>query len=256
MFFSYSELVDRNWAFVEKSTQDKIKESKLLFVGCGLGSVIAQCAARLGFQNFILADGDTVDLSNLNRQSFSISQIGINKAKALSDNIKEINPEANIIIIDKFIKQEDVSELIEKADFIVNTVDISPVYFDITQKGASMGKCVFLPLNVAFGCFNWIFTKKSKKLEDIVGKPEEVNSELIFYKKILKKIIFKVPFYILKRSRFIFSEIEKKKKSPQLVIGATLVAGVVVTSMVKILNNEKVSVAPKYFYLDLYKEIR
>lgn len=49
----------------------------------GLGTVVAGALARIGVSKLILADFDVVEPSNLNRQQYSISQIGEKKTEAL-----------------------------------------------------------------------------------------------------------------------------------------------------------------------------
>ena len=58
----------------------------------GLGSNIAIALARAGVGKLILIDFDRVDITNLHRQQYKISQIGMYKTDALSENLREINP--------------------------------------------------------------------------------------------------------------------------------------------------------------------
>src|SRR5215472_11947722 len=64
-------LYTRNWAYISAELQDHLATTTLFTAGSGLGSVVAILAARTGVKRFIIADGDTVQESNLNRQSFS-----------------------------------------------------------------------------------------------------------------------------------------------------------------------------------------
>ena len=58
----------------------------------GLGSNIAVSLARAGVGRLILIDFDQVDISNLHRQQYKAAQVGLDKTKALSDNLLEIAP--------------------------------------------------------------------------------------------------------------------------------------------------------------------
>lgn len=58
----------------------------------GLGSHIAVLLARLGIGTLVLADCDTVDLTNLHRQHYTLRDLGRPKADALRDQLLEINP--------------------------------------------------------------------------------------------------------------------------------------------------------------------
>lgn len=67
----------------------------ILFGLGGVGSYVAECLARSGIGELTLVDGDTVALSNLNRQLEALSStIGLPKAEAAARRIAEINPEA------------------------------------------------------------------------------------------------------------------------------------------------------------------
>lgn len=58
----------------------------------GLGSNIAVHLARLGIGTLILADFDRVDITNLNRQHYTIQDLGRPKTEALIDQLRKINP--------------------------------------------------------------------------------------------------------------------------------------------------------------------
>jgi len=74
----YYKLVLRNQGYISKELQEKIQKTRLLIAGCGVGSTVAEAAARLGFCNFILTDGDTVE-DNVRKQrpSGSYDQLGL-----------------------------------------------------------------------------------------------------------------------------------------------------------------------------------
>lgn len=58
----------RNRLYIQEEEQEIIKNTPILFAGCGIGSNIVECALRFGFENITIVDGDTIELSNLNRQ--------------------------------------------------------------------------------------------------------------------------------------------------------------------------------------------
>jgi len=108
---SYEELVKSNWGFISAESQEKIRHSRVLLAGCGLGSNIAVLAARSGFTKFVLADGDRVELSNLNRQTFRLEHLGVNKAEVVARLVYEINPQAEVDTFSQFITTKEVEGL-------------------------------------------------------------------------------------------------------------------------------------------------
>lgn len=90
----------------------------------GLGSNIAVSLARAGIGKLILIDFDQVDISNLHRQQYKASQIGLDKTKALSDNLLEISPyielETHTV---RLTDENDVKRLLSSADIICEAFD-------------------------------------------------------------------------------------------------------------------------------------
>ncbi len=89
-------IYQRNRLYISEEEQEKIKKCQILIGGAGIGSIIAECALRLGFENICIIDGDIVEKTNLNRQNYIFSDINKHKAKAISERLKCINPNANI----------------------------------------------------------------------------------------------------------------------------------------------------------------
>src|SRR3989344_5484456 len=83
---------------IGKEGQVILQTKKVAIVGVGaLGTVAAELLARAGVGSLILIDRDTVEESNLQRQTlFDEKNIGKNKASAAEKRIKEINAEIKI----------------------------------------------------------------------------------------------------------------------------------------------------------------
>ena len=76
-------------------------EAQVHLIGCGaIGSHLAEQMARLGISNVHLWDFDTVSAHNIANQNFRDKDIGILKAHALEEIMKEINPEIEITVHD------------------------------------------------------------------------------------------------------------------------------------------------------------
>ena len=77
----------------------------------------------MGFTQFIVADGDTVSASNLNRQFYTHDDIGTRKTTALAKRIHEINPDAVVEEVSEYLTLDNISGIVSRADFIFDTVD-------------------------------------------------------------------------------------------------------------------------------------
>ena len=78
-----NERYHKNVLYISPKEQNNIRDIKIVFAGVGLGSVIAEAALRLGFENFVLIDGDTIELSNLNRQNYDNESVNKSKVKEI-----------------------------------------------------------------------------------------------------------------------------------------------------------------------------
>lgn len=89
----------------------------------GLGSNIAIALARVGIGKLILIDFDRVDLTNLHRQQYNISQIGMLKTEALAANLRQINPYLEVETHSVKVTEENAESLLKKADIICEAFD-------------------------------------------------------------------------------------------------------------------------------------
>ncbi len=89
----------------------------------GLGSNIAVSLARTGIGRLILIDFDRVELSNIHRQQYKVTQIGRYKTEALSENLKEIAPYTELELHTVRITESNAAELLRDADIICEAFD-------------------------------------------------------------------------------------------------------------------------------------
>ena len=89
----------------------------------GLGSNIAISLARSGIGKLILIDFDTVDITNLHRQQYKSSQVGLSKAEALLENLKEVAPYVQYEVHNEKVTAENAVRLLEDADIVCEAFD-------------------------------------------------------------------------------------------------------------------------------------
>ena len=105
-------------------TTNILQNSKIGIAGCGgLGSNIAVMLTRAGIGELILVDFDNVEISNLNRQHFFLSDIGKTKVEALSYHLKNINPDIKLNLINKKLGKEDIKPLFREIDILIEAFD-------------------------------------------------------------------------------------------------------------------------------------
>ncbi len=120
---TYHELTLRNSGYLTDEVQEKIRATRLLVAGCGIGSTFAEAALRLGFEHLILADGDTVAAHNLNRQNFVAGDIGEPKVRALARRLRAINPAADIREVDACLNPANAAQWVAQSDLVFDNID-------------------------------------------------------------------------------------------------------------------------------------
>ena len=91
----------------------------------GVGSYTVEALARGGVGKFTLVDGDRVALSNINRQLIAThSTVGEEKVEVAKRRILDINPDAEVRVINAFVTPEMIEELgLSDVDYIVDAID-------------------------------------------------------------------------------------------------------------------------------------
>ena len=107
-----------------KGIFEKLKKAKVCILGLGgLGSNVAVLLARSGIGYLKLVDFDIVEASNLNRQQYRISHIGIKKTEAMKSIIREINPFVEVDILNIKVYRENSYSIVGDIEIVVEAFD-------------------------------------------------------------------------------------------------------------------------------------
>lgn len=126
-----SEWLQRTELLIKEEGIKRLQSANILIVGLGgVGSFAAEFLVRSGIGNLTIVDGDTVDITNINRQLPALnSTIGKNKTDVVAERILDINPEINLKKINEFLEPEQMEEILtqEKFDYVLDCIDsLSP----------------------------------------------------------------------------------------------------------------------------------
>ncbi len=105
--------------------QERLLAARALVVGAGgLGSPAAMYLASGGVGTIVLCDGDTVDLTNLQRQILHHTA-SVGRAKALSgrDTLALVNPDVNVVALERRLEGEALEEEVAAADVVLDCSD-------------------------------------------------------------------------------------------------------------------------------------
>ena len=105
---------------------ERMRKLNILIIGLGgVGSFAAEFLARAGVGHMTIVDGDTVDLSNTNRQLPAMhSTVGKLKTEIMAERMRDINPDLLLKVHSEFLTPKSVKELISKDfDYVFDCID-------------------------------------------------------------------------------------------------------------------------------------
>jgi sulfur-carrier protein adenylyltransferase/sulfurtransferase len=114
--------------------QMRLAQAKVLLIGAGgLGSPAALYLAAAGVGTLAIADGDTVELSNLHRQILHRTEaVGVAKTASASKTLGALNPTVNVLPLPA-ISVDNVDALIPQFDLVLDGSDNFPTRFLIAD---------------------------------------------------------------------------------------------------------------------------
>ncbi len=119
--------------------QQKIMAGKVLIIGAGgLGAPAGLYLAAAGVGTIGIADGDVVEMSNLQRQVIHFSG-DVGKAKVISakEKMEAVNPEVKVITYQEKLLANNILDIVKDYDFVIDGTDNFPAKFLINDA------CVF-----------------------------------------------------------------------------------------------------------------
>ena len=105
---------------------ERIQSKRVIIFGVGgVGSWCAECLVREGIEHLTLVDSDVVCITNCNRQLMATTKtIGEPKVEALRKRLLEINPDADILALQKNYSEETANDFeIETYDYVIDAID-------------------------------------------------------------------------------------------------------------------------------------
>jgi hypothetical protein len=253
--FDYDTFVTRNSGYVSTATQASIRRKTLLIAGCGIGSSVAVCAARMGFEKFVLVDGDVVDAHNLNRQFYDFADIGKPKVAGLKDKILRINPEASVEAIEAYLTPANTDAIVAKADIVFDTVDFLDLEAILSLHTSARNRNVelFTALSIGFGAGVLYFPAGSgASLADLVAADMASVSATgeAHYTNVFASVIQRIGEHldaqVVEQIGKALTIMEDGKPCPasQVAVGSFTIAALAVSMIHDVLDGRAVPTAP------------
>jgi len=137
--FSYDRAFARNVGWVTADEQRRLAGKRVAIAGLGgVGGSHLLTLTRLGIGAFHVADFDTFELANFNRQAgASVSTLGQAKAEVLARMARDVNPELELRVFAEGVTDECLGGFLEGADVYVDGLD----FFAFRARSAVFAAC-------------------------------------------------------------------------------------------------------------------
>jgi molybdopterin/thiamine biosynthesis adenylyltransferase len=253
--FDYHEAFSRNIGWVTRTEQHTLSAKRVAIAGVGgVGGFHALALARLGIQKFSLADPDAFELANFNRQAGAMmSTIGERKVQVVASQVKDINPNADIRVIDGPVAQSNIDAFLEGVDLYVDGLD----FFAFEARRMVFAQCrargipVVTAAPLGMGTAVLVFLPNSTSAEDYFGFDSVAPSEwpLHFLIGLAPAVLQRG--YLVDKSTVDFAT----RRGPSTAMACFLCAGVAATESLKILlGRGEVRAAPHGYQFDAFTQ--
>lgn len=238
----------RNRIYISDEEQEKIQNVRILLGGAGIGSVIAECALRMGFEDIVIVDGDKVELNNLNRQNYVQSDIGKPKAECLAKRLLKINPKAKIKYYNVFIDNDNVLELLEGVTIAINALDFkSNIPFVFDELCSEHKIPVLHPYNFGWGAFLTIVKPGGYKLSELSTTYEGFELKMAEYVARYGEF-WRLPSDWMNPIVEQYGKKDMETSQLQLSIASWIVSGYCVNAMYNLVVGKPVQYFPKFYF--------
>ncbi|NMF90771.1 ThiF family adenylyltransferase [Aromatoleum petrolei] len=252
--FDYDAAFARNIGWVTTGEQSALRGKRIAIAGMGgVGGVHLLTLARLGVGAFNVADFDTFDLVNFNRQAGAMmSSVGRPKVDVLAEMALDINPELDVRRFPAGLSDANLDEFLKDVDLYVDGLD----FFSFGIRRATFTACHRLGIPavtaapLGMGTAVLVFLPGQMSFEEyfcLEGCDEEEMS-IRFLLGLSPGMLQRS--YLADPSRVNLAE----RRGPSTIIACQLCAGATAAESLKILlGRGKVHAAPWGYQFDSYR---
>ncbi|MBA3788806.1 ThiF family adenylyltransferase [Patescibacteria group bacterium] len=178
----YAQRIDRNLGVITGEEQEILRNSVVGIAGTGgMGGLIAAQLTRVGIGEIRIADSETFDVSNINRQ-FGALRTNIGKSKALETArmIRAITDDVTLEVYPQGITEESVKTFVSGCDVICDEIEFLAIDARILlhQQARTHNVSLLNCNSVWFGSYLFLYTPQSMTMEEAIGLSYEKAKEL------------------------------------------------------------------------------
>ena len=253
--FDYSLAFSRNIGWVTQAEQLKLKEARIAIAGLGgVGGAHLLTLTRLGISNFTISDFDDFDVHNLNRQAGAFMPfMGQLKLDTIARMARDINPEIDLRLFPQGVKPDNIDAFLQDVDVYVDGLDFFAlparrmVFAKCREKGIPALTAAPLGMGTAF----LYFSPASMSFEEyfkVDGYEEQEQ---------YARFIAGLSPAMLNRDYLVAPEAVnfQGKRGPSTIMACDLCAGVMGTSVLKVLlGRGSMKAVPWGMHFDAYHQ--
>lgn len=252
--FPYDEAYSRNIGWLTREEQQSLRGKRVAIAGLGgVGGAHLLTLARLGIGAFNIADLDTFDYVNFNRQAGAfVSTLGQPKTDVLLRMARDINPDLDITVFERGVGIDNVDVFLEDVDLYVDGLD----FFVFSARALVFARCHALGIPavtaapLGMGSAVLCFMPDGMSFEDYFGFEGRSDDELA-----LRFMIGLSPALLHRPYLADSSAVDLDgRRGPSTVMACDLCAGLAATESLKILlGRGRVLAAPRGYHFDAYR---
>ncbi|WP_295991438.1 ThiF family adenylyltransferase [Rugamonas sp.] len=252
--FSYDAAFSRNIGWVTPEEQQRLRGKTVAIAGGGgVGGVQLMTLARLGVANFHVADFDTYDIPNFNRQvGATMSTLDQPKVDVMARMVRDVNPEAKVKVFSEGVTRDNVDEFLAGVDFYMDSLD----FFAFDARQMTFAKCAELgipsttaaPLGMGTAVLSFLPGQMTFEEYFQWGDRPELEKAIRFLVGLAPAGLHRP--YLVVPSAVNLAE----RRGPSTIMACQLCAGVAATEALKILlGRGDVRAAPHGLHFDAYR---
>jgi molybdopterin/thiamine biosynthesis adenylyltransferase len=253
--WSYDAAFSRNLGLIAPQEQQQLRTSRVAIVGMGgVGGVHAITLARLGIGRFTIADPDTFEVANFNRQYGATTRsLGRSKVEVMAEEIRAINPEADIRLF-RAVMADNVGDFLEGAQVFIDGIDFFAldvrrlIFREARRRGlwaVSAGPLGFSTAWLTFAPHGMSFDEYFD-LDDSMDRLDQIVAFVVG----LAPRATHLPYMDLSQAD------PKTHRGPSAGLACQLCSAVTAAETLKILlNRSPLRPAPCYFQFDAYRQL-
>jgi len=254
MSFDYSAAFDRNIGWVGEAEQRQLQGKRVAIAGMGgVGGFHLLTLARLGITRFAIADLDTFELANFNRQVGALmSTLGRPKVDVLAEMVRDINPSCELDVFPDGVHEGNLERFFRNIDLYVDGLDA----FAFTAREAVFAYCAkqhipavtVAPLGMSAALMNFLPGRMTFEQYFQLEGCSELEKSIRFLVGLAPSLQHR--HYLVDRTRVKLAE----RRGPSTIVACQLCAGVAAGEAFKILiGRGKTWAAPHAFQFDAFR---